>query len=68
MKNGKKKWCVGILSACFVLLATSFGDSVKAQPSNDEKKIMNIAHRGASAYAPEHTIPSYQLGEKMKGD
>ena len=68
MKNAKEKWGVGIVSACFVLLVTSFADSVKAQPSNDEKKFMNIAHRGASAYAPEHTIPSYQLGEKMKGD
>ncbi|MFP3509820.1 glycerophosphodiester phosphodiesterase [Peribacillus sp. SIMBA_075] len=33
-----------------------------------ERKIVNIAHRGASGYAPEHTIPGYQLGEQMKGD
>ncbi|MDW7616960.1 glycerophosphodiester phosphodiesterase [Peribacillus simplex] len=33
-----------------------------------EKKIVNIAHRGASGYAPEHTIPGYQLGEQMQGD
>nr|WP_236712771.1 glycerophosphodiester phosphodiesterase [Peribacillus muralis] len=33
-----------------------------------EKDIVNIAHRGASGYAPEHTIPAYQLGERMKGD
>ncbi|MBJ3791949.1 glycerophosphodiester phosphodiesterase, partial [Bacillus sp. OA1] len=28
----------------------------------------NIAHRGASAYAPEHTIAAYQLGQQMNGD
>lgn len=33
-----------------------------------ESKILNIAHRGASGYAPEHTMASYELGQKMKGD
>ncbi|MGH1296492.1 glycerophosphodiester phosphodiesterase [Bacillus pretiosus] len=30
--------------------------------------IKNIAHRGASAYAPEHTIAAYKLGQQLKGD
>nr|WP_310257349.1 glycerophosphodiester phosphodiesterase [Fictibacillus barbaricus] len=36
-----------------------------------EKKqddILNVAHRGASGYAPEHTITSYKMGEKLHGD
>lgn len=33
-----------------------------------EHQVLNIAHRGASAYAPEHTIPSYKMGDRMKGD
>ncbi|MDR6226833.1 glycerophosphodiester phosphodiesterase [Desmospora profundinema] len=33
-----------------------------------EPQVLNVAHRGASAYAPEHTIPSYKLGDRMKGD
>lgn len=33
-----------------------------------EQKIVNVAHRGASAYAPEHTLLSYQLGKEMKAD
>nr|GGG73161.1 glycerophosphoryl diester phosphodiesterase [Virgibacillus oceani] len=37
-------------------------------PSLNPNRILNVAHRGASGYAPEHTIPSYALGEKMKGD
>jgi len=27
-----------------------------------------IAHRGASAYAPEHTVPAYELGLEMGAD
>lgn len=30
--------------------------------------IKNIAHRGASAYAPEHTIAAYKLGQQSRGD
>ncbi|MEK4213396.1 glycerophosphodiester phosphodiesterase [Bacillus wiedmannii] len=30
--------------------------------------IKNIAHRGASAYAPEHTIAAYKLGQQLRGD
>ena len=37
-------------------------------PSLTENKILNVSHRGASGYAPEHTIPAYKLGEEMKGD
>jgi glycerophosphoryl diester phosphodiesterase len=33
-----------------------------------EQQALNIAHRGASGYAPEHTIPSYELGDQMGGD
>ena len=31
-------------------------------------RIMNIAHRGASGYAPEHTIASYDMVEELNGD
>ncbi len=33
-----------------------------------ETKTLNVAHRGASGHAPEHTIAAYELGEQMKGD
>ncbi|MED1097276.1 MULTISPECIES: glycerophosphodiester phosphodiesterase [Bacillus] len=32
------------------------------------KDIVNVSHRGASGYAPEHTLVSYEKGEKMHGD
>jgi len=39
-----------------------------SHPALTDKKILNVAHRGASGYAPEHTLLSYELGEAMKGD
>ncbi|KMK76951.1 glycerophosphodiester phosphodiesterase [Alkalihalobacillus pseudalcaliphilus] len=33
-----------------------------------DSKIINVAHRGASGYAPEHTFAAYDLGEEMKAD
>lgn len=30
--------------------------------------VLNIGHRGASGYAPEHTIPSYDLALKLGAD
>ena len=31
-------------------------------------KVLNIAHRGASGHAPEHTFPAYDLALKMGAD
>lgn len=39
-----------------------------SHPALTDSKILNVAHRGASGYAPEHTLLSYELGEAMKGD
>lgn len=30
--------------------------------------MLDIAHRGASGYAPEHTLTSYKMGDRMHGD
>jgi glycerophosphoryl diester phosphodiesterase len=30
--------------------------------------VLNIGHRGASGYAPEHTIPSYDLALEQGAD
>ncbi|MEN1969881.1 glycerophosphodiester phosphodiesterase [Lentibacillus sp. N15] len=38
------------------------------QPLLNPNRLLNVAHRGASGHAPEHTLASYELGENMKGD
>ncbi|WP_412547132.1 glycerophosphodiester phosphodiesterase [Peribacillus simplex] len=72
MKTNIKKFGLCMMSAAFILQATSMeASAANVDHSNSsiyEKKIVNIAHRGASGYAPEHTIPGYQLGEQMQGD
>ncbi|WP_456279508.1 glycerophosphodiester phosphodiesterase [Bacillus sp. AK128] len=35
--------------------------------STPETEILNVAHRGASGHAPEHTLLSYEMGEEMNG-
>ncbi|MFC4388063.1 glycerophosphodiester phosphodiesterase family protein [Gracilibacillus marinus] len=33
-----------------------------------KERVLNIAHRGASGHAPEHTARSYQLAKEMEAD
>lgn len=69
MKRGMK---IAFLSLS-MLLVGSMSTGVasadgKNKPGLNSNKLANVAHRGASGHAPEHTIPSYKLGEDMKGD
>ncbi|RID83504.1 glycerophosphodiester phosphodiesterase [Peribacillus asahii] len=62
----KRKW----LAACGALVMaigvmTGGGEALAKEKHKD---IVNVSHRGASGYAPEHTLVSYQMGEKMHGD
>ncbi|MDQ0242647.1 glycerophosphoryl diester phosphodiesterase [Bacillus fengqiuensis] len=74
MKSWMKKSSVILLSAGVMMQTAapvSFAAStspVQSELSSPETKIITAAHRGASGYAPEHTLLSYEMGEKMKGD
>src|SRR5690554_976441 len=37
-------------------------------PAEGAKRPLNIAHRGASGYAPEHTLAAYRLALKQGAD
>jgi glycerophosphoryl diester phosphodiesterase len=37
-------------------------------PTAQSARKLNVAHRGASAYAPEHTIPAYRLALEQGAD
>ncbi len=62
----KKKWLSAL--GALVLVAGVVANGGTALAKEKFKDIENVSHRGASGYAPEHTITSYQLGEKMHGD
>ncbi|MGG0281542.1 glycerophosphodiester phosphodiesterase [Bacillus pacificus] len=67
----KKIYIVTIIFA-FIVIGTFVYHKVNerkyTKAINQTNHIKNIAHRGASAYAPEHTIPAYTLGQQLKAD
>ncbi|PTX55268.1 glycerophosphoryl diester phosphodiesterase [Melghirimyces profundicolus] len=65
MRKMLRRLLKGVTAAGLLVAGFSSG-SVFADGKT--KDVLNVAHRGASAYAPEHTLPSYELGEQMKGD
>jgi glycerophosphoryl diester phosphodiesterase len=46
-----------------LLIAVGAGTALLAQPAKQA-----IAHRGASGYAPEHTLPAYRLAMEQNAD
>jgi glycerophosphoryl diester phosphodiesterase len=58
----KAKWVPAVVGLVMSVCLWGGGEAVFA------KDILNISHRGASGHAPEHTIVSYQMSEKMHGD
>ncbi|MBM7648642.1 glycerophosphoryl diester phosphodiesterase [Bacillus ectoiniformans] len=60
------KWKAALGAA--VMGLSIMGTSLSAGASSNDKDILNVAHRGASGHAPEHTITSYKMGEQMHGD
>ncbi|MFX4305596.1 glycerophosphodiester phosphodiesterase [Exiguobacterium sp. A1_3_1] len=59
----------GLTMAAGAILSTGFptedvGAQSKGKSLLDPNRIINVAHRGASGYAPEHTMPAYEMGHK----
>lgn len=70
MNKRLKKTALLCLTLGFALQASLPG-ALAAENSSlptTESKLLNVAHRGASGHAPEHTLAAYELGEQMKGD
>ncbi|MBJ8108322.1 glycerophosphodiester phosphodiesterase [Bacillus cereus group sp. N6] len=67
----KKIYIVTIICTFIVIGTFVFhkANELKYTKAIDQSNhIKNIAHRGASAYAPEHTISAYKLGQQLRGD
>jgi glycerophosphoryl diester phosphodiesterase len=62
----KRKWMTALSALVIGVSISASGGTAMA--TEKHKEIVNVSHRGASGYAPEHTIKSYQMGEKMHGD
>ncbi|WP_040227264.1 glycerophosphodiester phosphodiesterase family protein [Bhargavaea cecembensis] len=51
-----------------VLLLTACGAPGSEPAALPDDRFLTIAHRGASAYRPEHSIPAYLLADEMGAD
>ncbi|WP_172369933.1 glycerophosphodiester phosphodiesterase [Sporosarcina jiandibaonis] len=60
------KIIIGAISVIFLLAGCS-QEKIDTEETPD-KDFQIIAHRGASAYAPENTLASYELAEEMNAD
>jgi glycerophosphoryl diester phosphodiesterase len=67
MKNMNKKLLAGA-GLAFTLLFSPLSQAFATETTGDVKKVDNIAHRGASAYAPENTIAAFDKAVEMKSD
>jgi glycerophosphoryl diester phosphodiesterase len=56
-----------VIVICLAALAVATATHRAADTDSTTKKIL-VAHRGASGYAPEHTIESYELAIKQGAD
>ena len=63
----RRLWLMVVLVGVSLMVASAAsGAPVSKTPA--DAPVLNIGHRGASGYAPEHTIPSYDLALKMGAD
>lgn len=69
-----KGYFIGVhIVMCIFLLSTLYAYSPAIRVKVKEiiepaDKVYTIAHRGASGYAPENTLPAFQLAIEMKAD
>lgn len=63
-----KKLLIGT-GVAFTLLFSPLSQAFAEEPTVGERKqVDNVAHRGATAYAPENTIAAFDLAVEMKAD
>lgn len=67
MKKKNKNLLVGA-GVAFTVLFSSLQQTSAAETTGDLRKIDNVAHRGASGYAPENTISAFDKAVEMKAD
>lgn len=64
----RKKLLIGT-GVAFTLLFSPLSQAFAEEPTVGERKqVDNVAHRGATAYAPENTIAAFDLAVDMKAD
>jgi glycerophosphoryl diester phosphodiesterase len=68
MEYMSKKLLVGTGMALSLLLSPLSQVFAEEPTVGERKQVANVAHRGATAYAPENTIAAFDLAVDMKAD
>src|SRR5215210_3578334 len=64
-----RRLCLMVVMAGISLMVIgSAASGAPAGKTSADAPVLNVGHRGASGYAPEHTIPSYDLALKLGAD
>lgn len=70
--NRLKKFSLSLLVLLMVSTIFSMNSALASSQSKEASvnpnRFLNVAHRGASGHAPEHTLAAYELGRGMHGD
>jgi glycerophosphoryl diester phosphodiesterase/Zn-dependent protease with chaperone function len=64
--DAAERWSAHNVARVASLLVVMMVGAISVDAQNTGK--INIAHRGASGYAPEHTLTAYRLALEMKAD
>src|SRR5690606_9648854 len=59
---------IALTSFTGTALAGPHGEVGKVISKQEQQKMVNVAHRGASGHAPENTMAAFQKGFEMKAD
>jgi glycerophosphoryl diester phosphodiesterase len=63
----RRLWLIFVLAGVtLILVGPASGATAGKTPA--DAPVLNVGHRGASGYAPEHTIPSYDLALRLGAD
>ena len=59
---------VALATLMALLMLVAPADVASAKKATEDAPVLNVGHRGASGYAPEHTIPAYDLALEQGAD
>lgn len=59
---------IATLVIALLTSASARSSTHAAPPPGASDQVLNVGHRGASGYAPEHTIPAYDLALRLGAD
>jgi glycerophosphoryl diester phosphodiesterase len=64
----RRLWMMVFLAGVSLMVVGSAASGAPAGKTPSDAPVLNVGHRGASGYAPEHTIPSYDLALELGAD